>query len=104
MVNEIVEYRISIIAKTIAKCLSTCEYKYPDYIPYSLTGGGIAFMRGAKDVIANRVGRELEIVVPPYPQINKPNLSSAWGLLDMAIKNDEQNVKKGLLARLFGKK
>ncbi len=103
MVNEVVEYRISVIAKTIIKSLSTCEYKYPDYVPYSLTGGGIAFIRGAKDAIANRVGREVEIVVPPYPQVNKPNLSSAWGLLDTAIKNDEP-AKKGFFARLFGKK
>ena len=102
LVNEIVSYRISVIARTISKCLSTCEYEYPSYIPYSLTGGGIAFMRGAKDAIANTVGREVEVVVPPYPQINKPNLSSAWGLLDMAIKNDEP-VKKSFFAKIFKK-
>jgi cell division protein FtsA len=102
IVNEIVAHRISVIARTISKCLTTCEYEYPDYIPYSLTGGGIAFMRGAKDAIANTVGREVEIVVPPYPQINKPNLSSAWGLLDMAIKNDEP-VKKSFFAKIFKK-
>ena len=59
-------------------------------------------MRGAKDVLSRQLGRNVEIVAPKLPQVNRPNLSSAWGLLDMAINNEEP-VKKGFFARLFKK-
>lgn len=102
LVNEIVTHRITLMGKAVEKCLSLSEYDYPDYIPFSLTGGGICFMRGAKDVLSRQLGRNVEIVAPKLPQVNRPNLSSAWGLLDMAINNEEP-VKKGFFARLFKK-
>lgn len=103
LVNEIVSYRIGIIAKAVEKCLELSEYEYPDYISYSLTGGGICFMRGAKDLLAQRLCRNVEIVAPPFPQLNRPNKSSSLGLLDMAIKSEEPVQKKGFFARLFNK-
>ncbi len=103
LVNEIATYRIGVIAKAIEKCLSLSEYEYPDYVPYSLTGGGICFMRGAKDVLSQRLGRNVEIVAPRFPQLNRPNRSSSLGLLDMAIKSEEPIRKKGFFARLFNK-
>lgn len=99
-VNELVTYRIRLIAKAIAKCLAIKGTDYPDYIPYSLTGGGISFIRGVKDVLSRELGRSVEIVAPVLPQVDKPNLTSAWGVLDMAI-NNERPEKKGLFARLF---
>lgn len=103
LVNEIVEYRIGVIAKMIQKCLDRSEYEYPDYIPYSLTGGGICFMRGAKDALSQALGRNVEIVSPKFPQLARPNLSSALGLLDMAINSEEPKKKQGFFARLFKK-
>ncbi len=103
LVNEIVSYRIGVIAKAVEKCLEMSEYEYPDYIPYSLTGGGICFMKGAKDVLSQKLGRNVEIVAPPFPQLNRPNRSSSLGLLDMAIKSEEPMKKKGFFARLFNK-
>lgn len=99
-VNELVTYRIRLVAKAIAKCLAIKGTDYPDYIPYSLTGGGISFIRGVKDVLSRELGRSVEIVAPALPQVDKPNLTSAWGVLDMAI-NNEKPEKKGLFARLF---
>ena len=88
LVNEIVIHRIFVIGKMIEKCLDMCKYETPDYVPYSLTGGGISYIRGAKDVLSQKLGRNVEIVTPKLPQVNKPDMSSSWGLLDMAIKND----------------
>ncbi len=102
LVNEIVMHRIYLMGKTVEKCLSLSEYEYPDYIPYSLTGGGVCFIRGAKDILSQQLGRNVETVAPKLPQVGRPNLSSAWGLLDMAINNGEP-VKKGFFARLFKK-
>lgn len=88
LVNEIVIHRVFVIGKMVEKCLEMCKYETPDYIPYSLTGGGISYIRGAKDVLSHKLGRNVEVVTPRLPQVNKPDMSSSWGLLDMAIKND----------------
>ena len=88
LVNEIVIHRVFVIGKMVEKCLEMCKYETPDYIPYSLTGGGISYIRGAKDVLSQKLGRNVEMVTPRLPQVNKPDMSSSWGLLDMAIKND----------------
>lgn len=88
LVNEIVIHRVFVIGKMVEKCLEMCKYETPDYIPYSLTGGGISYIRGAKDVLSQKLGRNVEVVMPRLPQVNKPDMSSSWGLLDMAIKND----------------
>lgn len=88
LVNEIVIHRVFVIGKMVEKCLEMCKYETPDYIPYSLTGGGISYIRGAKDVFSQKLGRNVEVVTPRLPQVNKPDMSSSWGLLDMAIKND----------------
>ena len=88
LVNETVIHRVFVIGKMVEKCLEMCKYETPDYIPYSLTGGGISYIRGAKDVLSQKLGRNVEVVTPRLPQVNKPDMSSSWGLLDMAIKND----------------
>ena len=99
--NEIVECRIEEIAKNILKCLSLCSYEYPDYIPVSLTGGGLCYLKGAKDLLSKLIGRNVEMVVPPVPQLNKPHFSSSIGLLDAALKQEEiNNSRKGFWSRL----
>lgn len=99
--NEIVECRIEEIAKHILKCLSLCSYEYPDYIPVSLTGGGLCYLKGAKDLLSKLIGRNVEMVVPPVPQLNKPHFSSSIGLLDAALKQEEiNNSRKGFWSRL----
>ncbi|MGN1094683.1 MAG: hypothetical protein ACI4SC_06855 [Candidatus Neoclostridium sp.] len=87
IVNEVVRYRIGVIAKTLAKCISACEVKMPDYAPLYLTGGGIAFMHGVKDELSGTLNRPVEIVVPPMPQVGYPDKSSGWGLMDMILSN-----------------
>ncbi len=100
-VNELASQRIKLIANAVEKCLDLCEYTYPDYIPYSLTGGGVSHIRGAKEIIGKEIGRTVEIIAPKLPLMNKPELSSALGLLDMAI--NDAPAPKGFFAKLFKK-
>lgn len=100
MASEIVECRIEEIAKNILKCLNACKYEYPHYIPVSLTGGGLCYLKGAKDLLAKYLGKNVEIVVPPIPQLNKPHNSSSIGLLDIAIKQEALRKPKGLFAKI----
>ncbi|MCH5163834.1 MAG: hypothetical protein J1F36_02330 [Clostridiales bacterium] len=99
LVNEIVTARIGSIAKTVQKCLDLNEYVVPNNIPYSLTGGGVAYMRGAKEVLSDMLQRRVEVVAPRIPQMEVPGWSSSLGLLDLAIKIQEPQ-KQGFLDKV----
>ena len=101
-VNEVVSARIQMIAKAIAKCISVSNHKLPDYAPVYLTGGGIAYMHGVKDILSSVLGRPVEIVVPPMPQVGYPDKSSGWGLLDMVLNNVTPE-KENFIAKLINK-
>jgi cell division protein FtsA len=100
-VNEIAIERVKIIARAIEKCVAMCEYEFPDYTPYSITGGGIAFIRGAKEIVAAVTGKKTEIVAPTAPQAERPNLSTPWALMDMALT--EEFGKKSFWSKIFKK-
>jgi cell division protein FtsA len=102
-VNEIVMNQINIIAATVAKSLASCKYEFPDYIPYHLTGGGLSYIKGARDYLSRVIEKPVEIVAPSLPQFNRPHLSSSLGLLDMILDNSPEANKKSFFARLFGK-
>lgn len=102
-VNQIVMARIKVIADTVTKCLNMCEYEYPEYIAYNLTGGGISYIRGAKDFLSKILERPVEVVAPSLPQFNRPHLSSSLGVLDMVLSNQPVEEKKGFFSKIFAK-
>ena len=100
MANEIVMARLDMICTCIQKCISLYAKETTDYIPLFLTGGGVCYIKGAKDYIAKRLGRNVELAFPPLPELNKPSYSSILGLLSYAIKEEEKN-KISFLAKLL---
>ncbi len=100
MANEIVMARLDMICSCIQKSISLYNQETESYIPLFLTGGGVSFIKGAKDYIAKKLGRNVELVYPPLPELNKPNYSSILGLLSYGIKEDEKN-KISFLAKLL---
>ena len=101
-VNEIVRYRLGVIAKMLAKGISSSNTKMPDYAPLYLTGGGIAFLHGVKDELSATLRRPVEIVVPPMPQVGYPDKSSGWGLMDMVL-NNIMPEKENFLTKILNK-
>jgi len=85
--NAIAESRIEVIAQGIQKCFNAWQYNFPDFIPIYLTGGGLSFMKGAKDVLAKTLNKNVEIVSMPYSSLNKTNYSSVLAVLDYALNN-----------------
>ena len=83
--NAIVESRVEVIAKGILKCFESWQYNFPDFIPLYLTGGGLSFIKGAKDVIAKNIGKNVLIAQMPYSGLNKPNNSSSMSVLNYAL-------------------
>ncbi len=104
LVNEVVMKRINLIASTIEKCLAKCEYEYPDYIPSHLTGGGLSYLKGARDYLTKRLGKPVEIISPSFPPFSRPNMSTVVGLMDMVLNQQPAAKKKGFFGRLFGRK
>ena len=101
-VNEIVHDRIGMIADTVKKCLEMKE-EYPSYITLYLTGGGLAYIKGARELLSRLIAKPMEIVASRQPQLNRPHMSSALGLLDMAVSSGGGQQKQGFWSRMFGK-
>lgn len=89
--NEITEARIEIIASYIQKCLSRCDYEFPEYLPIYITGGGVSYIKGVKDFLARKLGRKVQIISPGLAHSERPDLSSEISLLDMAISQTEND-------------
>ena len=100
-VNDIVIARMNKLAKTINKCLASCDL--PPSTTYRLTGGGISYITGAVDYLSKKTDRQFEIIAPDLPQANKPHLSSALSLLDMVLGAPAPQHNKGFFAKLFGR-
>jgi len=102
LVNEVVSDRIALIAKMIEKCVNKCEYEFPEYIPYHLTGGGLCYLKGGRDILAHNLEKPVTVALSKIPQLDRPHLSGVLGLMDMILKQTS-DVKKSFLARLLGK-
>jgi len=89
--NAIAESRIEVIAQGIQKCFNAWHYNFPDFIPVYLTGGGLSFMKGAKDVLSKIINKNVQIVQMPYSQYNKTNYSSCMAVLSYAL-NQKQKI------------
>ncbi len=76
------------LCEGISKAMDRSGYAIPEYVPLMITGGGIAYLRGAKEHVSSRVGAITEIIAPDVPMRNKPTESSVLSLLDLVF---EQN-------------
>ena len=102
LANEIVMARLDMIASIINKCLNNLKLDSGVYMPIFITGGGICYLKGAKDYLSKAIAKNIEIVAPNVPQLNRPHYSSVLGLLNIALTQNEQ-TKKSFFARLFAK-
>jgi cell division protein FtsA len=98
-INTVARARIEEIGEKIRDAIAASQYDCPQYLPLFLTGGGIAYIRGAKEIISKVVGRSCEIIVPDVPQYNYPHYSSFLGLLDIVSKYEQ--VSKASIKTIF---
>lgn len=97
--HKIVEARLDDISRLILKCLKLCDVEYPSYINFKLTGGGISYMRGAKEYLGRAIGKNIDLAKNTIPQLDYPHLSSTYALLDIALKQKKNN--NGFFDRVF---
>jgi cell division ATPase FtsA len=88
-VNELVYARIEQIAKTVSKCLKNNELDFRS-MPIYLTGGGITYLRGVNEILADVFEKPVETLSSSIPQLDKPHLSSTLGLINEVLSVQEK--------------
>lgn len=88
--NDVVSARLEMLCSLINKCLTASQKKDLYKMPFYLTGGGICFIKGAKDYLSKYFGVNVEILTPPNLQMSKPNYSALLGLLNSAINQEKK--------------
>lgn len=83
--NDIVADRIEMICDYIMKSLDCCVYDLPEFLPIHITGGGFNFIKGVKSVLSQKLNRQVSLVAPTLPNINRPDYSSEVGLLNLVL-------------------
>ncbi len=104
-INDVIKYNLDLMCEKIDGFFS--RY-YADKAstgltanPISVTGEGLAAIKGLAEHVSRRLNRLTEIVYPDLPYFDKPAFSSRISLLSAATK---ESKRKGLLQRLFGGK
>ena len=87
-VKAVVKESLDILCENLTNAFEQSGFIIPDYVQLFITGGGISYIRGAKEHISNRLGMSVDIIAPKVPLMDKPSESTALSLLDLAL---EQN-------------
>ena len=91
LANEVVCYRLELIAKTVNECIRLFAKEYVPYYPIYLCGAGVTKIKGGKDFFAKCIGRNIMYGLPPIPAMDKPENASLLGLVDAAIEENCKN-------------
>lgn len=104
LVNEIILARLDMFCEIFNKIFNSNEFNLQNkpYIPILITGGGLNYLKGAKDYLGKQLGKNIEYIAPNVPQMNRPHYSSILSLLDIAL-TQEKNLKKSFIQRLFNR-
>ena len=96
VVHQIVRDRLNLICTYIKKIFSECPYPIEPSTTLYLTGGGISYMRGCCEFMAEKLNRNVEIAVSPLLTANKPHRTSIFSVLEIALKREEKAKKNKL--------
>ncbi|MBQ2712585.1 MAG: hypothetical protein IJF71_04330 [Clostridia bacterium] len=100
-VHKVVQARLEQMAGYVNRALQHCEHTYPDKLTLHLAGGGISFMRGAKEYWAYLLKRPVEIAHSEVPQVSKPHLVSLYGLLDYVLNQEKEEPTEGFVTKIL---
>ena len=87
--NAVVRERIGQIADYIIKSFRMCDKEIPANTPIILTGGGLAYLRGGVDCLAQHLGKRVQLYSSVNPQTNRNEYTSSYGLIYEAISTNK---------------
>ena len=85
-VKKCICYSLDALCEEISDCIESLSFNLPEYVPLMITGGGITFLRGAKEYLASRLGLTVEVLSSNVPLLDSPTKASALSLLDIALE------------------
>ncbi len=81
-----IKYSLDNLCENISGAMDESGYVIPEYVPLLVTGGGIAYIRGAKEHVSGRLNMSVGIIAPKVPLMDKPTESTVLSLLDLALE------------------
>jgi len=84
-VKNIVVRSLDTLCEEISECMESSGYNIPEYVPIMITGGGISYVRGAKEHLSGRLGAIVEILAPKVPLMDQPTESTVLSLMELAL-------------------
>ncbi len=85
-VKQVIKNSLDGLCESIADAIELSGYVIPEYVPLLITGGGISYIRGAKEHVSSRLGTAVGIIAPKVPLMDKPTESTVLSLLDIALE------------------
>lgn len=85
LVKKTIKSSLDILCENLSLSLENSGYVLPDYVSLMITGGGIFYIRGAKEHVSGRLDTVVEVAAPALPLLDKPEQSSVLSLLDLAL-------------------
>ncbi len=76
---------LDFICSSINECADSFQGANLSLKPIHITGEGVRVIRGAADHLAQRLEKGIEVVAPKVPYYDKPQYSSVFSLLNMAL-------------------
>ena len=85
------------ICETIEECRQNFTERNTDYKTLYVTGESALKIRGAVDHVSGRLVTNVSVIAPQVPYYDKPEFSSLFSLMDMALKDRESHSLFGFL-------
>jgi cell division protein FtsA len=106
LVSEVIDARVEHICNLISGVLEQSPLPIVRRTRIYLSGGGLALMKGAQDILERNLKRQVRIPHVDAPQLSTPNYFVALALLDYVFESHcfgEGNGDKSLISRLSDK-
>lgn len=88
--NVTVRFCLDKLAGYIDQVMRECPLDLSINAPIALTGGGVSYMRGAKEHLASRLEMPIQIITPQIPFMNKPDESACLSVLNEALDRNSK--------------
>ncbi len=106
MVAEIIDARVEHLCALIAEAMEQSPLTVARRTRIFLSGGGLAMMKGARDMLQSYLKRQVRISGVEAPQLSTPNYFTALALLEYVFESDyfeEGYEGKSLIKKLSEK-
>ncbi len=84
-VNNIVRARVENIAEHLLSCIESFDSEINEDTKIYITGGGLGYIMGAMDVVAQVIGHKVQLACPKELQYFRPDYASSMSLLHMVL-------------------